>query len=86
MDVLSPLDSDKVMQELFHQAPIKANDDHLVEFSEALRSKLMLRQTFCSSLFMFFFSILHLSLRLYVIVNGLDVVFYSLGFLPAMCR
>ncbi|XP_068660030.1 probable NAD kinase 1 isoform X1 [Aristolochia californica] len=38
MDALSPLDSDIVMQDIFQQRPVKAIDDHLVEFSEALRT------------------------------------------------
>ncbi|KAG9457349.1 hypothetical protein H6P81_001857 [Aristolochia fimbriata] len=38
MDALSPLDSEIVMQEIFQQRPVKAIDDHLVEFSEALRT------------------------------------------------
>lgn len=37
---LSLLNSEKAVQELLQQAPIQQSDDHLIEFSEALRSKI----------------------------------------------
>lgn len=41
-----PLNPENVVQEYLLQPPIKAVDDHLVEFSEALRSKTMVYKSF----------------------------------------
>ncbi|XP_058077474.1 probable NAD kinase 1 isoform X2 [Magnolia sinica] len=38
MDSLPPLDSENVVEEFLRQPPVKAVDDHLIEFSEAMRT------------------------------------------------
>lgn len=45
---ISLLNSENAVQELLQQAPVQQNDDHLIEFSEALRSNII---------FFFFFNL-----------------------------
>ena len=40
-DLVAALDSEKAAHEFLQQPPVKATDDHLVEFAEAMRSKLI---------------------------------------------
>lgn len=46
-DSFRMLNSENVVQEYLLQPPIRAIDDHLVEFSEALRSKTIVYKSFC---------------------------------------
>lgn len=38
---IDPFNSEKAVQELLQQPPVQGMDDHLIEFSEALRSMIV---------------------------------------------
>ncbi|XP_068338458.1 NAD(H) kinase 1-like isoform X1 [Pyrus communis] len=38
LNSISLLSSEKAVQELFHQSPVQSKDDHLIEFSDAMRT------------------------------------------------
>lgn len=41
LNSLSLLSSEKAVQELLQQSPVQSTDDHLIEFSDAMRSMVM---------------------------------------------